>query len=373
MENLGEGAYEQFINALSEKARVSWDNQMKSGFPAVTLPIQEWLIATKSWGDMLDSDIYFAIDDMNPVANSIAIEHPEFFGEEAELVQDIKEDEKAKEEGTPTRKELKKEEDKKKKESVKEGETELLSRFKSEDEKRVYETLKRNIKAEFKETLIRHEFFDDYATLVFSYYRRRSEITGEPLEVVAKTRPIIKTRYGKANTLGFAVSPAFGLKPGTAKELQKRGFLPKEKFDSIGTGLEDIPIRGWALFLKDRADLSTALHELGHGFLMDIALDWEFIHSIPEDQLTEAQTEYKETMEYVEKWLNDQGLRSLLVHERGVFRTHERFATSTEKFFLHGDFQDINTAKLMLRFQKHLTQVGDLRVGGSYITKGGLP
>jgi GH24 family phage-related lysozyme (muramidase) len=144
-----------------------------------------------------------------------------------------------------------------------------------------------------------------------------------------------------------------------------------------------------------RSDVATVMHELGHTWLYELSEDWNYVHNIPEAELTPQQLAYREAMDdlndiFTEKGFIDDGETLADVNNRewlSLGKTnpaeferkrkqrmemHETFAQTAEKFFLEGDFSDTKWKRVLETFRKFFTAIMN-HVGRAYESMGIFP
>lgn len=106
------------------------------------------------------------------------------------------------------------------------------------------------------------------------------------------------------------------------------------------------------------ADMKTLVHEFGHSWLHEMAIDYDFIAGIPEANLTDAQREYKLAMDTMAKKSGLENIGQLLsISPAERTRVHETFAQTTELYFLEGKFENAGMRALMETFRKWMVDV----------------
>lgn len=106
------------------------------------------------------------------------------------------------------------------------------------------------------------------------------------------------------------------------------------------------------------ADMKTLVHEFGHSWLHEMAIDHDFIMGIPEDNLTDAQREYKKAMQIMAEKSGLENISKLLtISGPERTRVHETFAQTTELYFLEGKFADAGMKAVLESFRKWMIEV----------------
>ena len=237
--------------------------------------------------------------------------------------------------------------------------TKKFGRFKSLAEENQYNDLKKRVIKSLggvvgEDKATPPEVVQVYTDMFFNMAKARAELIGKPIASVLSQYEFAD----KGLTQGFA------------------GFIitmqPGYKRTIIGYNKKHIT----------RGDgLATLVHEFGHLLLNNMIRDWEYIHSLSEEEITPDQQHYKEMMKLTADVLGLKNLKGTFdrkkVKGRNFNPAQEKFATSIELFFKRGEFKDSKTGRLMLRFQqlmqKYINKESLARVGQSYVKQGITP
>lgn len=123
---------------------------------------------------------------------------------------------------------------------------------------------------------------------------------------------------------------------------------------------------GGVISLASDADPSTIIHELGHSWLHEMSLDYGKLAEIPFEQMNEAQKAYWHSMELAAEFFELDNIAQLNSLDDAKFtEIQERFAQTTEKYFLEGEFGGARLRALMERFRKFLVEIAEV-VGTAY-------
>ena len=349
---LDPAAFQTLLDRLSPETRETWLSNEKNGNEIAQIPLGEWVAATRDLDESLDDHIFTNEDELKSYLKQ---------------VQKPKAETKPKEDEAPKAEEKPKTEETPKTEDTPKAEDFALSRFKNAEEEQVFNEIEKEVDNALKKNKgIPEKVFDDlkkdYASTFFLYLRRRSELTGKPISLLKRDRPIKHARavgrYG-----GYIRSLSLG---------QNSIYVTDE--ETKKTGVRSETRSGWETHLNKNTTGLALFHELAHGILEDMAADWEHIHSIEEDKLTPMQKNYKETMQYVADWLGIKELKGIQKLEKGIHPHHEKFAVTAEKFFFEGKYDGIKTAKMLFRVQQMLRMTQhSSTVGMGYESKGLLP
>jgi len=210
--------------------------------------------------------------------------------------------------------------------------TDFSSRFRVEGEEQAYTKLKNMLKKATKNVPnISDEALSLITEVQFRRSMNRAEVLGVPVDEIVE-------QLGTKRDAGRA-----------------QGVLQVIK------GLE-----GGVLGLDFTADPSTLIHELGHLWLTDMSVDYFAMSQIPFDRMTDAQRAYWHSMKLVAKFFDIENVGQLnnLSDEKFV-EVQERFAQTTEKYFLEGEFGNSTIRAIMESLRKFLVQIAEV-VGTAY-------
>ena len=359
----------ELFNALSElgktKEGVSWNNFLETlpehiaeefntalgNEDSVTLPTTEWLMATTGlghldnllstsplWGDPADTS------EVKPVS--------------PEKVKEKQEEAK----GKPEKVEVEPDASKvKAKAPTKSKVDKVFGKFRSVDEENIYNEFKGKIakvvgRPKRGGKTIAPEAVQLYSDIFFSSIMHRSRILGRPLREMVDSYEVVHTSPPvpglKTSAYGYAWRPK-----GSPQQLIYFST------DHIASGNR----------------ISTLVHELGHIFLENMVMDWDYIMALDPKAMTNAQWDYKEAMLLTAKFLGTPNLKGVSIRPRGdkFSKHHEKFATTIEMFFKNGDFGDSTTGRLMHRYSQFMQEVMPVRmyneIGQSYAKKNVTP
>lgn len=203
---------------------------------------------------------------------------------------------------------------------------ELINRFRAEDDRVVFDSVLSRLKKSNKE-------FDPKALEIFAemqmrHMRSRADMLGKPISEIGKRLQIGKTTKRESNM-------AHGI------------FKPNRVADGPYT-----------VVFSPTANMKTVVHEFGHAWLHEMSEDWEHISGIPEDGLSDQQREYRTAMETAADLLNIENMSQLYDGgEEMMRRRHERFAQTTELYFLEGKFENSRIRSLMDTFRQWFTAI----------------
>jgi len=204
---------------------------------------------------------------------------------------------------------------------------ELVSRFRSQDEKQVYNSLLFNLRKFTKGSQVNPESLVIFADLQFRHLQVRAEVLGLPIKDVAL----------RIKVLG-AVSPGKG-----------------GAFTTGPTAMDPNIIA-----LTKDATVKTLVHEFGHSWLQEMSEDAAYIFSIPEDKLTTSQAEYKAAMVIAAEAFGLNNIQELqLLSLEDATRIQEGFASTSEKYFLEGKFENNKVKALMESFRNWITEFAE--------------
>lgn len=156
---------------------------------------------------------------------------------------------------------------------------------------------------------------------------------------------------------------ALNLTPEELSTLNFKSYAPAEGDKSIGKHIyskttERLPYGITRILLSPDANLSTITHELGHSWLHDMARDSAYVYGLPQEELTEIQSEYKRAMDATAKMFKIGRMDDILnMDDATQERIHETFAQTAEKYFLDGEFENNTIRKAMEAFRKYLYNI----------------
>ena len=114
------------------------------------------------------------------------------------------------------------------------------------------------------------------------------------------------------------------------------------------------------LFFDERATPTTVVHEFGHSWLYEMSDDYTFMANIPVDEMTPDQLEYWYAMEKVADLYNIENVSVInSLPDKELRDIHESFATTTEEYFLSGNFENSRVRDVMESFRKHMIKIMD--------------
>ena len=209
----------------------------------------------------------------------------------------------------------------------------ISSRFRVEDERVAFEELRkvmRGISRRAKNIPVQAA---DIATEIqFRRVMNRSRITGVPAREI-----IEQIQAGAIDAPGVEGQLSFN-----------RGF------------------DGGIISMSRTANPATLIHELGHLWLNEMAVDYHQLKRMNFDEMSDAQKAYWDSMNLAAEFfeLENVGQLNDLEHSKFV-EIQERFAQTTEKYFLEGEFGNSTIRALMERFRSFLVSIAEL-VGTAY-------
>lgn len=204
---------------------------------------------------------------------------------------------------------------------------ELYVRGRSDDEAKVFSGILSRLKRSMNEQTD-PDGLELFTELQFRHMKNRAEMLGVSIKELDKKLKVGKTTKGESQY-------AHGV------------FKYQSTLDSPYT-----------VAFAQSADMKTLVHEFGHSWLHEMAIDYDFIAGIPEASLTDAQREYKNAMDTMAQksgLANIGMLLSITPAERT--RVHETFAQTTELYFLEGKFSDAGMRAIMETFRKWMVEV----------------
>lgn len=185
------------------------------------------------------------------------------------------------------------------------------------------------------------------------------------LEVISEVQ--LRHMRHRASMLGVTLKELSDkLKFGMIKSDETAGFYaPKKYFDGIAK-----------IAFGQYADAPTIIHEFGHSWIHEMAEDYEFINDIAEENLTDAQREYKQAMYIAAEHLNLKDMGELITlwklslagdkaANQKFVAVHETFAQTSEMYFLKGKFANSKIQFLMNQFRKWMAPFLD-SIGKTY-------
>jgi GH24 family phage-related lysozyme (muramidase) len=222
----------------------------------------------------------------------------------------------------------------------------LLSKFRNKKEQRLMTQILAGLKRATKLTgEIPKESLDAIAEIQYSHLRFRAEVLG--------------MRAEELMTMQFAV---------LTQAKKKRKKLDDSTIGVFNYDIttERLPYGLTKILISPDADLSTVTHELGHSWLHDMARDSEYIFSIPEEQLTERQREYKTAMQDTAELFDLGNISDILnLPKEQQTRIHETFAQTAEKYFYEGKFENNKFRIVLEHFRQFLKRIA-LSIGNAY-------
>lgn len=156
---------------------------------------------------------------------------------------------------------------------------ELRSQFQNQDERDVFKKLVAQLRAATDREYIDVEEADALAEMHFQHLRNRANMLGKTVKEIADEN------YFTALTREEEISS-----PGLGGYFSR---TPGRVFNSF------IALRKGKVKGGRKNPVRTAIHEMGHLYLHEMATDWDYIHNIPEEELTAEQREYKFAMDYL--------------------------------------------------------------------------
>lgn len=205
----------------------------------------------------------------------------------------------------------------------------LYSKFRDDSEREVHSSiLSRLKKALPKETDVK--MIETFTELQFRHMKNRAEMLGVSVQDLNKKLKIGKTKKGE--------------------DLFAHGLF---KF----TNLVDSP---YTVAFAPTADVKTIVHEFGHSWLYEMALDYNTIMGINPDTMSLAQREYAMAMELMAQLTGLNNIGELLTADvKQAEIIQERFARTVELYFLEGNLENNNMRMLMESFRKWVVKVLD--------------
>jgi len=207
----------------------------------------------------------------------------------------------------------------------------LYNKFRSDEEKKVFfsilSRLKRSLPKDTDEQMI-----EAWTEIQFGRMQHRATLINRPFTEVAKQLKIGKTT-GKSKLEAY----------GTFSALPKKDAPYTVAFTFDG---------------ENKADVKTIIHEFGHSYLHEMAIDYEYVSAIPEESMTEQQRAYLDSMRIAAEAFGLDSIDQLLnmdpVQEE---RIHETFARTAELYFLEGKLENTAMARLLSDFRKYVVAV----------------
>lgn len=215
--------------------------------------------------------------------------------------------------------------------------SEIASKFRNVDEQAAFEKIKEKIQRSTKKAkAITKPMADIAAEIHFRVAANRAQVLGKSITEIADQLQIsdetsILEREGALAAMAFS-------------QYQEGGIL------LVGT---------WA-------KANAVIHELGHLWLNDMSIDYDFMSKLDFNNMNDYQKAYWDAMNIAADalGLNNIGeLNSLSREDRT--RVHETFAQTTEKYFLEGSAVGKKFRALMEAFRKFLMPIAEI-VGKAY-------
>lgn len=205
---------------------------------------------------------------------------------------------------------------------------ELYSRFRDDSEKAVHSSILNRLKKTAPETDIKA--LEVFTELQYRHMQNRAEMLGVHVQDIAK-----KLKIGKQK--------------GELSSINRGAFRASGQLSDPYT-----------VAFKPNADIKTVIHEFGHSWLHELAMDYFVIAGINPETMTLAQKEYKIAMDSMAEFAGLQNIGELLnadpVQQEII---HERFARTVESYFLEGNLENNNMRVLMETFRKWVVMVAD--------------
>lgn len=216
----------------------------------------------------------------------------------------------------------------------------LLSKFRNKKEQRLMTQILAGLKRATKLTgEIPKESLDAIAEIQYSHLRFRAEVLGMRAEDLMTMQFAVLTGDKAKSAIGIF---------------------------NYDITTERLPYGLTKILISPQADLSTVTHELGHSWLHDMARDSEYIFSIPEEQLTERQREYKTAMQDTAELFDLGNISDILnLPKEQQTRIHETFAQTAEKYFYEGKFENNKFRIVLEHFRQFLKRIA-LSIGNAY-------
>jgi GH24 family phage-related lysozyme (muramidase) len=212
----------------------------------------------------------------------------------------------------------------------------LISRFRSKEHqsmmKKVLAAVKR---ASFLSPDIDPASLDAIAEIQYNHLRYRAEVLGMPV------KDLLTLKFGRMSD----------------KKSKQEDYTIKGSFNWLGSEAT-IPEAITKILLAKSADLPTIIHELGHSWLHDMVRDSGYVYGLDQEALTPNQTEYKRAMEDVAEMFGLKNISDIArMSGKEMERVHEKFAQTTEKYFLEGTFANSNIKAVMESLRKWLVHL----------------
>lgn len=202
----------------------------------------------------------------------------------------------------------------------------LLVSGRTEDEKQVFKGILSRLKKALPGS--DQKKLEIFAELQYRHTKNRAEMLGVSIKELDK-----KIRIGKA-TKGES-SNAHGL------------FKYQLNVNSPYT-----------IAFAPTADAKTVVHEFGHSWLHEMAIDYGFIAAIPEANLSDAQRAYLQGMTLMAEKSGLKNIGELIgLPDAERTRIHETFAQTTELYFLDGKFESSEMRSLLETFRTWMVEV----------------
>jgi len=186
------------------------------------------------------------------------------------------------------------------------------------------------------------------AKIQFDHLKFRSEVLNVPLKDLANTN------YGM-------------MSDNVSIEIENGVVVSVTHGSHTSSKLQSEDVKGITkILLAKSAKLNTVIHELGHNWLHDLARDSHVIYSISEDELTEAQRDYKLAMKDTAEMFGLESMRDLYTQsDANILAIHEKFAQTAEMYFLEGKFENNKFRIVMEHLRQGLLKIIDI-VGKAY-------
>jgi GH24 family phage-related lysozyme (muramidase) len=163
---------------------------------------------------------------------------------------------------------------------------------------------------------------DDLAQLQLRRFKLRSAISGLPIDQV-----IERLKFGKTQGKSNATMPTF-----------------EKDFFTVALNKEATPI--------------SAIHELAHVWLHEMAEDYQMLKDIDLNTAHGDVKAYREAMDAAREVLGLESLDEILApkNEKVLERLHETFAQTAEDYFMEGKSENSRIARMMDRMRTWLTK-----------------
>lgn len=231
----------------------------------------------------------------------------------------------------------------------------LRMKFRNQDEIDTFKKLRSQIKAAVNKKWIPEEAAEFIAEVQFRHIRNRASMLGKTTKEVADEnffKAFSKDEYiTKPGTLGY-----FQRTPGRLAN----SFIAIRKNKKAEGG--------------SKAQLNSLVHEIGHLWLHEMAVDWDYIHSIEDSKMTFEQREYKFAMDKLAEIFEVSDLKELEFYgmnrkerkilDKKIEKIHETFAQTTEKWFLEGEFPE-SMRRILEGLRRYMRKIADI-VGIAY-------